>query len=461
VTTSRKWLCISASEIIIMESCSGNSDNDVIVGAVETAVPNTVGVVTGSSSDNDDVGLAIEGTKSLSSGFALAVDEQEMAIDGNSSDSAAGRSDLDLPPSTSLDMRAEELDETKPREIPLTTLQGETQPKPAMSDMIDATTTLTSNLHRSSTDAAASVGTTLAASASLLLSQLEEQQVESALRQSSMSLTYKSSVMNPDCDDAPLIVPSLPHFTMHESIPGPVFATAIVVDETIASTALLPVQLIEVTIPGTPGVDGLLNDTCTTETISIPTAQRLGSDAKEPTSPSRLHKRLGLLLVALICVGGVVVTLTCTLGNCLPQKGAKLTSNNLPTPSPATIGAQSTDAPKATALALRTVNDDKIAAYINNISLTGRTIKPPWESTLSSSLLPEEMALHWLLKGDPLQLDTETAARRFRLQQRYALRTLWSQWDVDDPFFVGNECHWYGVTCADIDLGNGVGSHRL
>jgi hypothetical protein len=457
MTTSRKWLCISTPVIIIMESCRGNSD-DVMVGAVETAVPNTVGVVTGSSSDSDDVGLAIEGTESLPSGFALAVDEQEMAIDGNNSDSAAGRSDLDLPPSTSLDMRAEELDETMPREIPLTTLQG---PKPAMSDMNDATTTLTSNLHRSSTDAAASAGTTLAASAALLLSQLEEQQVESALRQSSMSLTYKSSVMNPDCDDAPLLVPSLPHFTMHESIPGPVFATAIVVDETIASTAPLPVQLIEVTIPGTPGVDGLLNDTCTTETISIPTAQRLGSDAKEPTSPSRLHKRLGLLLVALICVGGVVVTLTCTLGNCSAHKGAELTSNILPTPSPATIGAQSTDAPKATALALRTVNDDKIAAYINNISLTGRTIKPPWESTLSSSLLPEEMALHWLLKGDPLQLDTETAARRFRLQQRYALRTLWSQWDVDDPFFVGNECHWYGVTCADIDLGNGVGSHRL
>jgi hypothetical protein len=432
----------------MMDSCNENSNDDVVVGAVETAA-----AISGSSiSDNGDADFAIEGTVSLPSYSAPAGDEQEEAPDRTSCDVAGGQGNINFPPSTALNVHAEE---PAPGQIPDTTFQREEiPPKPAMSDMHDAAaTTLTSNLRRASTDAIASVGTPLESNSSSW-----SEQLESMLSQSSKGLTYKSSVMDPECDDPQSLIPRLPHFTMHETEAGPVFAQAMVVDETMASTVPLPVQQIESATPAIPERDEPLNDDVnTTESVSSPAAQTPDSDTKEPGTTIHRLKHLAIVTVALIFAGGVVVTLTCTLGKCSSRNGTRSTSNGVLTPNPPTT-ATSTSSPYSPQASIpRSPQSEAVLAFINNVTLSGRTILPPWATNLPSPLPPEEKALIWVLNDDPFRFSPDTAARRFRLLQRYALRTLWSQWTLEDSFFIGNECQWYGLSCTDMDVGDGVG----
>ena len=72
---------------------------------------------------------------------------------------------------------------------------------------------------------------------------------------------------------------------------------------------------------------------------------------------------------------------------------------------------------------------------------------------------PESRALVWMQYEDPLNLDPGRWNDRYRIDQRFALLTLWFQadsewfnqtnWLSDD-----NECSWKGVTCASVSLYN-------
>jgi hypothetical protein len=108
--------------------------NNAIVDAVETvetAATNTLFAVLG-----NDVDVAIEGAESFPHISSTLVDSEQGEC---YSDTAAGNNnDLNLPSLTALN----------------------THPRPAMSELHDATTTLTSNLHRSSTEAAATLAGT-------------------------------------------------------------------------------------------------------------------------------------------------------------------------------------------------------------------------------------------------------------------------------------------------------------
>jgi Leucine-rich repeat (LRR) protein len=86
--------------------------------------------------------------------------------------------------------------------------------------------------------------------------------------------------------------------------------------------------------------------------------------------------------------------------------------------------------------------------------MTGRTIA----ASPTTALEPEELALQWLIRNDTgLNLWPDTPIHRFRLQQRYALAILQVQRDGANPYFVGPECEWDGVTCQSVDLGNELG----
>lgn len=67
-----------------------------------------------------------------------------------------------------------------------------------------------------------------------------------------------------------------------------------------------------------------------------------------------------------------------------------------------------------------------MVTFINGISLTGRAIENP-NAVDQSQWEAEEYALEWLLNDDPLQLSPDTPYHQFRIQQRYALLTLWFQ----------------------------------
>jgi hypothetical protein len=64
---------------------------------------------------------------------------------------------------------------------------------------------------------------------------------------------------------------------------------------------------------------------------------------------------------------------------------------------------------------------------------------------------PEAKALLWVQTEDPSALDPQDADSHVRLEQRYALMTLWYssafEWTDQTNWKDDNECEWFGVTC--------------
>lgn len=112
--------------------------------------------------------------------------------------------------------------------------------------------------------------------------------------------------------------------------------------------------------------------------------------------------------------------------------------------------------------------------YINNITLTNRTIgyPPPPRSTTSGGDVKvppaEELALQWIIDVDPLRLWANRTEHQFQIRQRYALRTLYaaaatkrvawtnaSGWLSPPPSSSTydenyDECRWFGVNCTMV-----------
>jgi hypothetical protein len=108
-------------------------------------------------------------------------------------------------------------------------------------------------------------------------------------------------------------------------------------------------------------------------------------------------------------------------------------------------------------------NQSAIAAFINNITLTNKTIAyPPVNKEGGSVTAAEEQALQWLIERDPWN---RTESNQFRLRQRYALAAFWfsticdvnegmCDWFNNTGWLTAeNECKWFGITCVDKDVG--------
>jgi hypothetical protein len=148
-----------------------------------------------------------------------------------------------------------------------------------------------------------------------------------------------------------------------------------------------------------------------------------------------------------------------------------------------------------------------IAAFINSVTLTNRTIAYSSTSRVETQnvgaaaiepqlVLPvEELALQWLIERDPIMATVVTTVplsseQEFRLRQRYALLTLWFQQDLQhleqqqqqqtrssQTFFQStqpkkwtnvagwtylDECEWYGITCKPTTpKGETAASHMV
>jgi len=68
---------------------------------------------------------------------------------------------------------------------------------------------------------------------------------------------------------------------------------------------------------------------------------------------------------------------------------------------------------------------------------------------------PESLAQQFLSLEDPLRLDPANRDQQWRIQQRYALMTLWYQsgptWTVRDSWLLdSDECKWHGIGCNSL-----------
>jgi len=157
-------------------------------------------------------------------------------------------------------------------------------------------------------------------------------------------------------------------------------------------------------------------------------------------------KHVSLLLLFSAVVVGAVIGGICASGKCTSVEG----------PEPETITVSPTTptpsfAPSASPTSDNILRGALIAPFVNNITYSSEYIIYPFIGTRS----PEQMALAWIIEKDPLQLSPETDGSR--LQQRYALLTLWFQSNQEtDPWKLSagwltaeNECVWNGITCVD------------
>ena len=74
---------------------------------------------------------------------------------------------------------------------------------------------------------------------------------------------------------------------------------------------------------------------------------------------------------------------------------------------------------------------------------------------LTDSTNPEFQALAWMQYQDPLQLDPDVFENHVRINQRFALMSLWYQsdfeWADQTNWLTEDECTWFGVTCQNLE----------
>jgi hypothetical protein len=103
----------------------------------------------------------------------------------------------------------------------------------------------------------------------------------------------------------------------------------------------------------------------------------------------------------------------------------------------------------------------QIVHFRNTITLTGQNLSlydPFFDPPDAASR--EERIMAWLIEDDNLQLTTGAPFSQFHPKQRYALATLWAQFQ-EDLFRTDvqkHECEWTGVTCTPVDFGQGIGT---
>jgi hypothetical protein len=92
---------------------------------------------------------------------------------------------------------------------------------------------------------------------------------------------------------------------------------------------------------------------------------------------------------------------------------------------------------------------ESILAHINKVKLSTFDIHyPPGNASC------EELAVQWLVEEDPLQLSADSDEEIFRLDQRYALVTIWCHlagptWtDSSEWLDAIDECSWFGLSCT-------------
>ncbi len=110
-----------------------------------------------------------------------------------------------------------------------------------------------------------------------------------------------------------------------------------------------------------------------------------------------------------------------------------------PTGSVATSPTSTTSSPSATTTATRA------QAITNYLTTLG--------SQYGVNSRVTTQAIEWLVSSDPLQLTLSTTTQTRRLEQRYALLTLWysstSNWNHEYNWLnTTSECYWYGVICS-------------
>jgi hypothetical protein len=198
---------------------------------------------------------------------------------------------------------------------------------------------------------------------------------------------------------------------------------------------------------------------------------------------TRIKVGMAMVLVAMVAVAATLILLGCRIPSAssahAPFQAAKainatFTMANNSSVQNGSLAIQSTyhSATWTTAASNltmaptlnRTERGKLMAEFINGITLSNGPIRllPPNsdQSALAAAhpeMSAEERALQWLVYFDSSTLTPNNPASPVRLQQRYALATLWLQLGWAEPLGPESECTWLNVACESVDLGPELG----
>ena len=164
-----------------------------------------------------------------------------------------------------------------------------------------------------------------------------------------------------------------------------------------------------------------------------------------------LKRRSILVLATIALLAAIIAGSVCGATGKCRRSGESTTFSVAPTTEVPTVAPSSM--PSMAPSSMPTIGTDSVAVieYINSVRFTTEPITYP--APMDGSATPEELAVHWLLLEDPLQLQIEMD--QTQLVQRYSLATLY--YGMNGPSWLENsgwltaedECTWFGVECSN------------
>lgn len=92
----------------------------------------------------------------------------------------------------------------------------------------------------------------------------------------------------------------------------------------------------------------------------------------------------------------------------------------------------------------------RLREYLSSVGANGG-------AAFNDPISPESQALTWMQNEDPAQLDPIEFSSHLRIDQRFALLTVWfqseQQWFDETNWLTEDECTWFGVTCFTVTPG--------
>ena len=158
------------------------------------------------------------------------------------------------------------------------------------------------------------------------------------------------------------------------------------------------------------------------------------AESRKFTSSNQTRRKyikvIALIVIIAVLAAGVSVGVYCGQGNCSSDQETKpFPDVEDPTPDPVSIPSPTPDPVPIPSPTPETTFSAALTDYINNITLSGRTIS-------TRGVTPEDEALKFMIANETATADDllTNGAVRFRMRQRFALLSLWFQQSINGVF---------------------------
>lgn len=188
-----------------------------------------------------------------------------------------------------------------------------------------------------------------------------------------------------------------------------------------------------------------IEDDGSVEVPPPPNLAQMGNGSPEKESKGN---RYGLIAICLLVLIGVILGVGFGTGAFTSDSGDSLVES--PTTAPVATSPPQ-DSPTVSGEDVSTPPPDtrqtRFESYFAEKSSAAAGV-------FNDPISPEAQALQWMVDSDPLQLDPQNVQDQARLDQRFALLTIWfnspNDWFDESNWLSEDECTWARVSCEVV-----------